>query len=154
MRAEKYLRVENAEEALRKTDFPMQNPKDKKEKKRKNQESKPSDQKQKRPEDCTPPAAPLTRCTFYTELNTNRAEVFQASEGRIHFRRPFPIRKERAKMDQSKYCCYHRDVGHDINDCHELKDEIKDLIRQGKLRNYVRAPLGEQSSFTISSTTS
>ena len=44
-RAEKYLRVENTEEALGKTDSPIKNPKDKKEKKRKNEESKPNDQK-------------------------------------------------------------------------------------------------------------
>ena len=41
-----------------------------------------------------------TRYTYYTELNTDRAEVFQASEEWVHFRRPFPISKERAKKDQ------------------------------------------------------
>ena len=74
-RAEKYLRIENAEEALGKTDSPIKNPKDKKEKKRKNEESKPNNQIRQRPEDRTP-LVPLTRCTYYTELNTNRAEVF------------------------------------------------------------------------------
>ena len=65
----------------------------------------------------------------FRRLNTDRAEVFQANEGRVHFRMPFPIRKERTKGDQNKYCRYHRDVGHDTNDYHELKDKIKDLIR-------------------------
>ena len=50
---------------------------------------------------------------------------------------PSLIRKKKAKRDQSKYCRYHRDVGHDTNNCHELKDEIEDLIRQGKLGNYI-----------------
>ena len=63
--------------------------------------------------------------------------MFQASEERAHFRKPFPIGKEIVKMDQNKYCCYHCDVGHDTNDYHELKDEIEYLIRQGKLKNYV-----------------
>ena len=138
-RAEKHLRVENAEEALGKPDSPINNSKDRKEKKAKNEKSKPQDQKQL-PENRPSSAAPLTRYNFYTELNANRAEVFQANEGRVHFRKPFPIRKERTKRDQNKYCRYHRDVGHDTNDCHELKDEIEDLIRQGKLGNYVRAP--------------
>ena len=44
-------------------------------------------------------------------MNTNRAEVFQASKGRVYFRRLFPIRKERAKRDQNKYCRYHRNTG-------------------------------------------
>ena len=81
VRANKYLRVENAEEDLGKTDSPIKNPKDKKEKKRKNEETNSNDQKWQWPEDCTPPVALLIRYTFYTELNTNKAEVFQASEG-------------------------------------------------------------------------
>ena len=44
-RAEKYLCLKNTEEALGKTDSPTKNPEDKKEKKRKNEESKPNDQK-------------------------------------------------------------------------------------------------------------
>ena len=42
-RAEKYLLVENAKEALGKIDSPTKNSKDKKEKKRKPEESKPND---------------------------------------------------------------------------------------------------------------
>ena len=95
---EKYLCIENTNEALGKTNSPIKNPKDKKEKKRKNEESKPNVQKWQRPEDRTPLAS-LIRYTYYTKLNTNRAEVFQASEGRVHFRRPFPIQKERVKRD-------------------------------------------------------
>ena len=71
--------------------------------------------------------------------------MFQANEERVHFRRPFPIWTERTKRDQNKYFRYHRDVGHDTNDCHELKDEIEDLIHQGKLDNYVRAPSENQA---------
>ena len=45
-RAEKYLRIENTEEALGKIDSSTKNPKEnKKEMKRKNEESKPNDQK-------------------------------------------------------------------------------------------------------------
>ena len=44
-RTEKYLRVENAEEALGKADSPTINSKDKKEKKRKHEEPKLNDQK-------------------------------------------------------------------------------------------------------------
>ena len=44
--AEKYLHVENAEEALGKADTPTKNSKDKKEKKRKHKKPKLNDQKQ------------------------------------------------------------------------------------------------------------
>ena len=48
----------------------------------------------------------LSRYTYYTELNTDKAKVFQANEGQVHFRRPFPILKERTKRDQNKNCRY------------------------------------------------
>ena len=99
------MRVENVEDALGKANSPIKNFEYKK---RKHEELKSNDQKWQRPEDRAPPAL-LTRYTYYVELNTNRAEVFQASEGRAHFRRPFPIQKERANRAQNKYCRYHCD---------------------------------------------
>ena len=95
VRAEKYLRVENVEEAQGKANSPTKNSKDKK---RKHKEPKPNEQKRQRPEDRAPQVL-LSRYTYYTELNTDRAEVFWVNEGLVHFRMPFPIRKERTKRE-------------------------------------------------------
>ena len=41
------------------------------------------------------------------------------------------------KHNRNKYCHFHRDHGHDTDECFDLKQQIKNLIRQGKLRNFL-----------------
>ena len=41
------------------------------------------------------------------------------------------------KSNKNKYCHFHRDHGHDMVECYDLKQQIENLIRQGKLRHFV-----------------
>ncbi|GAV58754.1 hypothetical protein CFOL_v3_02287, partial [Cephalotus follicularis] len=50
---------------------------------------------------------------------------------------PAPMRPSAKKRDTKKYCRYHRDQGHDTDECRKLKNQIEGLIRKGHLRKYV-----------------
>ena len=41
------------------------------------------------------------------------------------------------KRNKSKYCRFHRDHGHGTDECYDLKQQIENLIKQGKLRHFV-----------------
>lgn len=41
------------------------------------------------------------------------------------------------KQNKDKYCKFHRDHGHNTDDCIELKQQIEDLIRCGRLQRFV-----------------
>ncbi|XP_022880799.1 uncharacterized protein LOC111398076 [Olea europaea var. sylvestris] len=48
------------------------------------------------------------------------------------------------KRNQSKYCHFHRDHGHDTEKCLQLKEEIERLLRRGLLAKYVKNDKGRQ----------
>ncbi|XP_030942090.1 uncharacterized protein LOC115967157 [Quercus lobata] len=48
------------------------------------------------------------------------------------------MRGDPNKHNRNKYFRFHRDHGHDIDECFNLKQQIENLIRQGKLRNFLR----------------
>ena len=41
------------------------------------------------------------------------------------------------KHNRNKYCHFHKNHGHDTDECFDLKQQIENLIRQGKLRNFL-----------------
>ncbi|GAV69250.1 LOW QUALITY PROTEIN: hypothetical protein CFOL_v3_12751 [Cephalotus follicularis] len=57
---------------------------------------------------------------------------------------PASLRSPTHKRDSSKYCQYHRDHGHDMEDYWHLKNQIKDLICKGHLRNYVNRDASQE----------
>ena len=40
--------------------------------------------------------------------------------------------------DKKKYCCFHKDHGHYIEDCRDLKEQIEELIWKGKLQKFLK----------------
>ena len=51
---------------------------------------------------------------------------------------PRPLRSSPNMRDKRKYCRFHKDHGHYTEDCRDLKEQIEELIRRGKLQQYVK----------------
>ncbi|XP_031120965.1 uncharacterized protein LOC116024204 [Ipomoea triloba] len=47
------------------------------------------------------------------------------------------------KVDPNKYCRFHRQTGHDTDECIHLKRQIEDLIQRGYLGQFVKRPGGQ-----------
>ena len=47
------------------------------------------------------------------------------------------MRSDLAKRDNTRYCEFHRDYGHCMDDCIQLRKEIEYLIRRGYLRRFI-----------------
>ncbi|XP_030949154.1 uncharacterized protein LOC115973053 [Quercus lobata] len=58
---------------------------------------------------------------------------------------PRPLHSSPNVRDKNKYCRFHRDHGHNTEDCRDLKEQIEELIRKGKLQKYVKK--GEYGKF-------
>ena len=56
-------------------------------------------------------------------------------EGTLTF--PGKLKSDPTKRTRNKYCRFHRDHGHDMADCYDLKQQIKAFIREGKLQKFV-----------------
>ena len=50
---------------------------------------------------------------------------------------PSKLKGDPNKRFKDKYCHFHQDHGHDTSECYDLKQQIRALIRQGKLQRFV-----------------
>ncbi|XP_077223965.1 uncharacterized protein LOC143857425 [Tasmannia lanceolata] len=83
--------------------------------------------------------SPQRREENYTPLNTSRRHILAAINGEEFVRWPTRMISKGNKRDKSKYCRFHRDNGHDTDECWQLKEEIELLINRGYLKRYVKS---------------
>ncbi|XP_030495153.2 uncharacterized protein LOC115710945 [Cannabis sativa] len=76
--------------------------------------------------------------TINVELNETWENIYLAHEQKVAFGKPEPMRNARSKRDPNRYCKFHKDIGHTIDKCHQLKDEIESLIARGHFKQYVK----------------
>ena len=77
------------------------------------------------------------RGQHYTPLNIPLDQVLMQIKDDPSLKWLERMKGDPNKHNKNKYCRFHRDHGHDTNECYDLKQQIENLIRQGKLRHFV-----------------
>ena len=79
----------------------------------------------------------------YMPLTVPRSEMFLQVGPELPVPQLMRMRSKR-RRDPTKYYFYYRDCGHDTEDCHQFRDEIERLVRQGRLNHFI----GERPLYT------
>jgi len=80
---------------------------------------------------------PTRRFINFTPLNTPIDQVLMQIKDEGALTLPGKLKGDPSKRSRDKYCRFHCDHGHDTSDCYDLKQQIKALIRQGKLQRSI-----------------
>ena len=81
----------------------------------------------------------------FTPLTASVSQVLRRVQHEQFLRWPTQMRSDPAKIDNTKYCEFHRDHGHQTDDCIQLRKEIEYLIRGGYLGCFIAAEGQDQA---------
>ncbi|XP_074374051.1 uncharacterized protein LOC141714430 [Apium graveolens] len=74
----------------------------------------------------------------FTPLNAPISKIFHEIKGKPGFVRPAKMKVPNYKKNPDKYCDYHRDKRHNIDECYHLKKLIERMIKDGELNQFAR----------------
>ena len=71
---------------------------------------------------------PPTRNQNYTSLNAPLDQVLMQIKNDPSLKWPEKMQGDPNKCNKNKYCRFHKDHGHDTDECYDLKQQIENLI--------------------------
>ncbi|GJR42248.1 reverse transcriptase domain-containing protein [Tanacetum coccineum] len=71
-------------------------------------------------------------------LSKSPKEILATEKAARSFEPPPKIFRSKRSRDMSKYCHFHKDYGHDTNDCRHLKTQIQKAVNSGQLLHLVK----------------
>ena len=74
-------------------------------------------------------SAPLARNQQYTPLNVSLEQVLMQIKDDPSLKWPEKMKGDPNKHNRNKYCRFHKDHGHDTDECFDLKQQVENLIR-------------------------
>ncbi|XP_074360621.1 uncharacterized protein LOC141700838 [Apium graveolens] len=74
----------------------------------------------------------------FTPLNAPISKILHEIKGKPGFVHPAKMKVPNHKKNPDKYCDYHRDKGHNTDECYRLKKFIERMIKDGELNQFVR----------------
>ena len=74
-----------------------------------------------------------TRIVKFTPLVVPVDKILMQIKDEHYLKWPRPLHSSPYIRDKNKYCRFHKDHGHYMEDCRDLKEQIEELIRKGKL---------------------
>ena len=129
LKAQKYMNAEDAVVAIKDDEKPG-------DKGRKDDERR--GQKRERPDHRTIDANRRrddrsTQTVKFTPLVMPVDKIVMQIKDEHYLKWPRPLYSLLHVRDKNKYCHFHKDHGHYTEDCRDLKEQIEELIRKGKL---------------------
>ena len=140
-KAQKYMNAEDAVAAIRDVEKPGD--KGRKDDKRRGQKRKRPDRRitdvNRQKDDKG------TWTVKFTPLVMPIDKILMQIKDEHYLKWPRPLHSSPNIHNKNKYCRFHKDHGHYMKDCRDLKEQIEELIQKGKLQKYVKK--GEYSKF-------
>ncbi|GJS17670.1 hypothetical protein Tco_0412142, partial [Tanacetum coccineum] len=72
----------------------------------------------------------------FSLLTKTPKEIFALEKGK--FKAPPPMVTPANKRDPNKYCEFHADMSHNTNECMQLRKQIDEMIKAGKLSQFIK----------------